>query len=113
MLNHGAVVALLADEVETARAAGTSIGVALVDIDNFRLLNDTHGHEAGDEVLTQVAALLAREPEPGPRRALRPGRVPARAPGRRDAPTSSSSVERLRRGIAELTSSSASRRACR
>ncbi len=64
MLNHGAVVGLLADEVEAARAAGSSIGVALVDVDNFRLLNDTHGHGAGDEVLVRVAELVAREKAP-------------------------------------------------
>ena len=55
MLNHGAVVALLADRVEAARASGAMIGVALVDIDNFRLFNDVHGHRAADEVLLRVA----------------------------------------------------------
>jgi diguanylate cyclase (GGDEF)-like protein/putative nucleotidyltransferase with HDIG domain len=61
MLNHGTVVSLLADEIEAARAAGAGIGVALVDIDNFRLFNDTHGHEAADEVLLRVADVVARE----------------------------------------------------
>ena len=61
MLNHGAVVALLAEEVESARAADGSIGIALVDVDNFRLFNDTHGHEAADQVLLRVAELVARE----------------------------------------------------
>jgi diguanylate cyclase (GGDEF)-like protein len=32
--------------------------VALVDVDNFRLLNDTHGHAAGDAVLLEVARLI-------------------------------------------------------
>ena len=61
MLNHGAVVALLAEEVEAARRDDAEIGVALVDVDNFRLFNDTHGHEAADQVLLRVAALVARE----------------------------------------------------
>jgi diguanylate cyclase (GGDEF)-like protein/putative nucleotidyltransferase with HDIG domain len=60
MLNHGAVVATLADELEAARASDERIGVALADIDNFRLLNATHGHEAGDEVLLRVAELVTR-----------------------------------------------------
>ena len=47
-LNHGALVAHLAEEIERARAAGLPLGVALVDLDNFRLLNDIHGHDAGD-----------------------------------------------------------------
>ena len=102
MLNHGAVVALLADEIEAARAAGTSIGVALVDIDNFRLLNDTHGHEAGDEALTRVAALLAREPEPVHVARYGPDEFLLVRPGAESADVIES-VERLRRGIADLT----------
>ena len=61
MLNHGAVVALLAEEVESARAGEGRIGVALVDVDNFRLFNDTHGHDAADQVLLRVAELVVRE----------------------------------------------------
>jgi diguanylate cyclase (GGDEF)-like protein len=60
-LNHGALVAHLAIEVERAREAGAPLGVALVDIDNFRLLNDNHGHRAGDEALLAVAAELRRQ----------------------------------------------------
>ena len=59
MLNHGAVVGLLAEAVEAARAQSSTIGVALVDVDNFRLFNDTHGHVAADEVLLHVAGLVA------------------------------------------------------
>ncbi|HEY8179298.1 MAG TPA: diguanylate cyclase [Candidatus Limnocylindria bacterium] len=58
LLNHGSVVAALAEDIEAARASGVSIGVAIVDIDNFRLFNDTHGHEAADEVLLSVADLV-------------------------------------------------------
>ena len=61
MLNHGTVVGLLADEIEVARKSGGRIGVAIVDVDNFRLFNDTHGHDAADEVLLRVADLVASE----------------------------------------------------
>ena len=61
MLNHGAVVALLADELESARAQETVIGVALLDVDNFRLFNTTHGHDAADQVLLRVSELVRRE----------------------------------------------------
>jgi diguanylate cyclase (GGDEF)-like protein len=61
MLNHGSIVALLAEEIETARSGKRRIGVALVDVDNFRLFNDTHGHAAADQVLLRVATLVAKE----------------------------------------------------
>jgi len=56
LLNHGAAVTALTGLVEKARADASSIGVALVDIDNFRLLNDVHGSTAGDQALLVVAA---------------------------------------------------------
>jgi diguanylate cyclase (GGDEF)-like protein len=59
-LNHGALVGHLAREIERARASGTELGVALIDIDNFRLLNDNHGHRAGDDALLAVVDLLRR-----------------------------------------------------
>jgi diguanylate cyclase (GGDEF)-like protein len=58
LLNHGAVVALLTAAMEASVRRGDRMAVALIDIDNFRLLNDTHTHEAGDDVLLRVAALL-------------------------------------------------------
>jgi diguanylate cyclase (GGDEF)-like protein len=61
LLNHGAVVARLTDLITDARGSGGGIGLALLDIDNFRLLNDTHGHPAGDVALIQVAAILRSE----------------------------------------------------
>src|SRR4051812_3001388 len=61
MLNHGALVGHLAGEIERARDAGRPLGLALIDIDNFRLLNDNHGHRAGDDALMAVAAELQRQ----------------------------------------------------
>ena len=62
-LNHGALVGRLATEIERARQDGTRLGVALIDLDGFRLLNDNHGHRAGDEALLSVAAALGRRTE--------------------------------------------------
>lgn len=58
MLNHGSVVAHLAEAIDGARASSHQISVALIDIDNFRLFNDTHGHDAADGVLLLVARLV-------------------------------------------------------
>ncbi len=56
--NHGTLVQILAGAIETARATGEPITIALLDIDNFRLLNDTHGHQAGDQAILTLAELL-------------------------------------------------------
>ncbi len=57
-LNHGALVGALAVAIESARHADTTLGIALLDIDNFRNLNETYGHPAGDQALAAVATLL-------------------------------------------------------
>lgn len=45
-------------ELPRARRHGASIGLILVDLDHFKRLNDTHGHDAGDYVLSQMGELL-------------------------------------------------------
>jgi diguanylate cyclase (GGDEF)-like protein/putative nucleotidyltransferase with HDIG domain len=65
MLNHGAIFGLLAIELEEARRDAGWIIVAVVDIDGFRLLNETHGHAAGDGCLLVVADALQREAPEG------------------------------------------------
>jgi diguanylate cyclase (GGDEF)-like protein len=61
LLNHGTTVARLADLLEQTRGGQGSVGMALIDIDNFRLVNDTHGHTAGDRALLEVAGILRDE----------------------------------------------------
>jgi diguanylate cyclase (GGDEF)-like protein len=64
-LNHGAVVETLTEALEVARTAGGSVAVALLDVDNFRLTNETYGHEAGDQVLFELTRALSTVVDPG------------------------------------------------
>jgi two-component system cell cycle response regulator len=52
--------ARLAREFDLARRQGTPISVALIDIDDFRLVNNTFGHPTGDLVLRGFADLAAQ-----------------------------------------------------
>ena len=46
------------DALEQARQAGTSVGVALMDLDRFKEINDTLGHHTGDALLRNLAERL-------------------------------------------------------
>jgi diguanylate cyclase (GGDEF)-like protein len=48
----------LAVEWSRASRGGTALGLVLLDVDQFKRYNDRYGHQAGDDCLRQVAALL-------------------------------------------------------
>jgi diguanylate cyclase (GGDEF)-like protein len=45
-------------EVARANRTRTSLAVALIDIDNFKIINDTHGHLAGDKALRELSRTI-------------------------------------------------------
>ncbi|MGB2695220.1 MAG: GGDEF domain-containing protein [Dehalococcoidia bacterium] len=58
-LNHVAIVDELRQVMATA--GSTSHAVAMIDVDELKALNDTHGHQLGDAVLVAVARALAQD----------------------------------------------------
>ena len=58
LANRPAILAALFDEVERADRYERPLSVAFADIDHFKAVNDTYGHDAGDGVLRGVAATL-------------------------------------------------------
>jgi diguanylate cyclase (GGDEF)-like protein len=57
--NRSTVQNILSEEIRRAEAAGTSCAVAFIDLDRFKDVNDTLGHEVGDRLLRDVARRLA------------------------------------------------------
>jgi diguanylate cyclase (GGDEF)-like protein len=58
LYNRGHLDEVLAKEFQSATAGGWPLSVVFVDLDRFKLVNDTYGHPAGDAVLVGTAKLL-------------------------------------------------------
>ena len=59
--NRRFILTQLAGAVSAARRHGRPLTIAIVDIDHFKSVNDTHGHAAGDRVLAAVAGSLREQ----------------------------------------------------
>jgi len=90
-------------EVQRLQRSGCSFSIAYADIDHFKRLNDTHGHETGDKALRLLSRVL--------REALRPSDVTARWGGEEfvillpdlDLDTARVTLDRLRSAVVEST----------
>ncbi|MBF0558870.1 MAG: diguanylate cyclase [Nitrospirae bacterium] len=58
LLNHSTTKLRLDSEIARARRQNSKISFGLIDIDNFKNINDTFGHYAGDQVIKSLSRLL-------------------------------------------------------
>ena len=59
--NRRALAEKLVQEIERANRYSTQLACLMVDVDNFKQINDAHGHMRGDTVLRQLGTILRRE----------------------------------------------------
>lgn len=101
LLNRRAMECCATAALSSARA-GEAVSVLLLDVDHFKAVNDSYGHEAGDRVLRDLAALVQR--------VMRAGDAVCRWGGEEvlvllpscNGPTALARAEDLRRAIAHM-----------
>jgi two-component system cell cycle response regulator len=62
--NRGAILEMMDREIIRSRRESLSLGVLIVDLDHFKLVNDNYGHLAGDDVLREVTRRMQSEIRP-------------------------------------------------
>ena len=60
LANRRATEIALAHEMDRSRRYGSDLSILMVDVDNLKMINDRHGHEAGDAVLKNLADTMAK-----------------------------------------------------
>jgi diguanylate cyclase (GGDEF)-like protein/putative nucleotidyltransferase with HDIG domain len=63
-LNHTAMQHMLRREIERGERTGHRLSLVLIDLDDFKQVNEEHGHLAGDEVLRRVGSALRSSVRP-------------------------------------------------
>lgn len=58
--NRGAILSILDEEIRRASRYGHQLSIVLFDLDHFKLVNDIHGHAAGDEVIRRFSEICKR-----------------------------------------------------
>ncbi|MBK5966667.1 hypothetical protein CCR95_21960 [Thiocystis minor] len=56
--NRSKLDAIFGEQIQRAQRYGAPFSILLCDVDFFKRVNDTHGHQCGDQVLVELAKLL-------------------------------------------------------
>ena len=60
LYNHKTILDILSENMEQSKRYGCDLSIILIDIDNFKQVNDKFGHIRGDEVIKMLADILRR-----------------------------------------------------
>src|SRR5215218_7272756 len=102
LFNHRRFQEVITQEVERARRYDQEMGLIMLDIDNFKRVNDTYGHLQGDMVLREVARVLRQSSREIDEPARYGGEEMAVALPQTDLEGAYRFAERVRRRIAAL-----------
>jgi diguanylate cyclase (GGDEF)-like protein len=102
LFNHRRFQEVMTVEVESARRYNHELGLIMLDIDNFKEVNDAHGHLQGDMVLGEVARVLRQSSRDVDEPARYGGEEMAVALPHTDLEGSYQFAERVRRRIEAL-----------
>ena len=61
LFNHSSCFRMIATELKRFARYNTEVSLAMIDVDNFKEINDTLGHQTGDNVLTALAKIIKEE----------------------------------------------------
>jgi diguanylate cyclase (GGDEF)-like protein len=102
LANHGRFQALLGAEIEQVRRYHHPLGLIMLDIDDFKSINDTYGHLQGDIVLKAVARVVRENSREADTPARYGGEEMALILPHTDLDGAHAIAERVRAAIAEL-----------
>jgi len=102
LLNHTVILDELTLELKRSEREGSFTGVLMIDIDNFKAVNDTYGHIIGDQVIARFAAVLRENSRPYDRIGRYGGDEFIMILPRSDSESCFSIAERMRRKTMDL-----------